>query len=145
MKRIHKKMPKATTMRLKDNHTWQAPDGYKIVVMDRGLVSFNIPVKWVVTDMQPFTVRDAPVPDDKAGLQVTAWQLPHGVDWTELPLAPMLLNATQDTKLPTLARSELIRNPRTDIELVWIEDRFIDPTEHREAYTSNAAARGFDV
>jgi len=140
------KPPKATTMRLKDNHTWKAPDGYKIVVMDRGLVSFNIPQDWVVTDMKPFTVRDAPVPDDKAGLQATAFRLPHNVDWSGLPLAPMLLQATNDPKTyQTLARSELIRDARTDIELVWIEDRFLDPKEKREAYSRNAVARGFDV
>ncbi len=145
MKYKPKKLPKATTLRLKDNHTWTAPDGYKIVVMDRGLVSFNIPQSWVVTDMEPFTVRDAPVPDDKAGLQVTAFRLPPHIDMSGLPLAPMLLNATQQTTLPILARSELIRVARTDIELVWLEDRFLDPEEKREAYSRHAAGRGFNV
>src|ERR1700712_3409332 len=122
MKYKPKKLPKATTMRLKDDHTWKAPDGYKIVVIDRGLVSFNIPQSWVVTDMEPFTVRDAPVPDDKAGLQVTAFRLPHNVDWSGLPLAPLLLQAASNPQTyQVLTRSELIRDARTDLELVWIE------------------------
>ena len=146
MKYKPKKSPKSTTMRLKDDHTWKAPDGYKIVVIDRGLVSFNIPESWVVTDMEPFTVRDAPVPDDKAGLQVTAFRLPPHIDMSGLPLAPMLLNATANPKTyQVLVRSELIRDPRSDIELVWLEDRFLDPKEKREAYSRNATARGFNV
>jgi len=145
MKYKPKKLPKATTMRLTDNHTWTAPKGYKIVVMDRGLVSFNIPEKWVVTDMEPFTVRDAPVPDDKAGLQVTAFRLPIGLDMSGLPVAPMLLQATKQSTLPILSRGELIRDPRSDIELVWLEDRFLDPKEKREAYSRHATARGFNV
>ena len=128
MKYKPKKLPKATTMRLQNDHTWKAPAGYKIVVMDRGLVSFNIPQSWVVTDMEPFTVRDAAVPDDKAGLQVTAFRLPHNIDMSGLPLAPMLLQATANPKAyQVLARSELIRHARSDLELIWLEDRFLDP------------------
>jgi hypothetical protein len=145
-KRPKANLPSATTLRLKDNHTWTAPEGHKIVVMDRGLVSFNIPESWVVTDMDPFTVRDAPVPDDKAGLQVTAFRLPPHVDMSGLPLGPMLLQATANPQTyQVLARSELIRAPRTDIELVWLEDRFLDPKEKREAYSRHAAGRGFNV
>ena len=30
-------------LKLKDNHSWQAPTGYKILVLERGAVSINIP------------------------------------------------------------------------------------------------------
>lgn len=145
MKRYRTKPPKPKSMRLKDNHTWQAPPGHKIVVIDRGVASFHIPDSWVVTDMKPFTLRDKPVPDDNAGLQVTTFNLPPGVDWTGLPLAPLLDQATKDSNQEVLARTEIVTYPRDDIELVWLEDRFLDPGENREAYSRHAAGRGFDV
>jgi hypothetical protein len=145
MKRYRTKPPKPKSMRLKDHHTWTAPPGHKIVVIDRGLASFNVPDTWVVTDMKPFTMRDKPVPNDNAGLQVTTWNLPPGVDWTGLPLAPLLTRATEHGKYTILARSEATPYPREDIELVWMEERFIDPGEKREAFSRNAVGRGFDV
>ena len=118
MKRYRTKPPKPKSMRLQDNHSWKAPPGHKIVVIDRGVASFNIPDTWVVTDMKPFTMRDKPVPDDNAGLQVTTFNLPHGVDWTELPLAPLLETATQGSQFESLERSKILTYPREDIELV---------------------------
>ena len=34
--------------KLKKNHNWKAPDGYRIFVADRGAVRFNIPDGWIV-------------------------------------------------------------------------------------------------
>lgn len=142
----YKKLPPPKTGRLHANHTWKAPDGYKIVVVDRGVASFNIPSSWVVTDMEPFTMRDKPVPDDNAGLQVTAMKMPPNVDWSGLPLAPLLVQAvTHETELDILERSEVYNASRPDTEIVWLEDRFMDPKEKREAYSRHGLARGYDV
>ncbi len=143
----YKKLPPPKTGRLHNNHTWTAPTGYKIVVVDRGVVSFNIPSGWVVTDLEPFTLRDKPVPDDNAGLQVTAMKMPPGVDWTDLPLAPLLVQvtSTHESDMEILERSEVFIASRPDTEIVWLEDRFIDPKEKREAYSRHGIARGWDV
>jgi hypothetical protein len=145
MKRASKRSFKKTTAHLAANHNWKAPDGYKIVVIDRGAASFNIPHNWVVTELEPFTVRDKMPPDDKAGLQVTIWHMPPNVDWSGLPLAPLLLSAIKDSAHEVLARGQLVTSPRTDLELVWIEDRFVDPIEKREAFSRYCSARGWDV
>jgi hypothetical protein len=146
MKLQKQKKPKAQTMRLADDHTWTAPEGYKIVVADRGAVIFNVPSDWEVTDFEPFTIRDKPVPDDTMGIQLSFWRLPKGVDWTGLPLAPMLAESTKDDKEnTTLARGELITLPRHDIEVVWTEHFFTDKKENRNAYSRYAIGRGFDV
>jgi hypothetical protein len=145
--KFKKKQFVKTTLKMKDNHTWKAPAGYKIVVLDRGVVSFNIPVEWVVAKTEPnFEMNDKAPPDDDARVSVSFWRTPPGIDWSGLPLLPLLADATKESRAnDILDQGEIIRSPRSDIELVWREQRFVDPVEKREAYTRVAVARGFDV
>ncbi len=142
-----KPIPPPKTLRLKDNHTWKSPAGFKIVVLDRGALSFNIPEAWFVAKTEPFEMHNAAPPDDDARLSVTIMRMPAGVDWTDLPVGPLLeqsMNGVADRD--TLSMSPTTRLPRTDIEVVWAEQRFIDPVEKpREAYTRVTLARGFDI
>lgn len=140
-----KKQWQTGKLQLKDNHTWKAPDGYKIVVIDRGAVSFNIPQDWIVAKLEPFELNDREPPNDDARVTTSFWRLPSGVDWSGLPLAPLLEKSIKGTDLEILAKGGLVRSTRTDIELVWTEHRFLDPKEKREAFSRFALARGFDV
>lgn len=142
------KIPQPRKMRLRDDHTWTAPDGYKIVVLDRGAVSFNIPEKWFLAKLEPtIEIHDAEPPNDNTRISVTFWRLPPGIDWTGLPLMKMMADASagERKEIQILARGELVRSPRTDLELVWTEHRFLDPVEKREAYSRMTIARGWDV
>lgn len=143
-KRKSKKWKKQT-LRLNKAHSWKAPAGYKIVVLDRGAVQFNVPEDWIVVDSQPFVMHDADPPDDEARLSVSFWRLPPGVDWTALPLDAMLMNGMNESKLDVLEQGPLQRAEREDLELVWSEHRFLDEAEQREAYSRMALARGWDV
>lgn len=136
---------KQKTLRLKDNHTWRAPEGFKIVVLDRGTVRFNIPESWHVATVDPFELNDKPPPDDNARLSVSFWRLPKGVDWTGLPLSKMLTDAIQGHTVDVLERGKLLTSPRTDLEIIWTEHRFLDPVEPREAFSRFALARGSDT
>lgn len=139
---------KKTTLKLKDNHTWKAPKGYKIVVLDRGAVSFNIPEKWVLHKLEPVEIYDKMPPDDDCRLSVSFWRLPHGVDWSGLPLADMLDKATQPDAgedVHILQRGSVVKHKRDDLELFWVENRFLDKQEKREAFSRNAIARGWNV
>lgn len=138
-------LPQKQTLRLKDNHTWKAPDGYKIVVIERGLVSFNVPQSWHVAKLEPFELNDKAPPNDDARLTTSFWRLPPGVDWSGLPLVPLLAKATEGSDLEILERSDIFPTPRTDLEMIWTEHRFMDPVEKREAYTRIMVARGWDV
>ncbi|MEQ8677258.1 MAG: hypothetical protein RLP44_31540 [Aggregatilineales bacterium] len=140
-------MRKGKTLRLRDDHTWKAPSGYKIVVMDAGAASFNIPVSWVLTKMEPLEVLDKEPPDDDARITVTLWRFPPGIDWSGLPLEDLLENATNDPALKERKeRTEIKRVPRKDIEMVWKRDRWIDDeNDNREAYTNIAYARGYEA
>jgi hypothetical protein len=146
-RRNKKKQWQKKTLRLKDTHSWQAPKGYKIVVLDRGAVSFNVPQGWIVVDTEPFTMHDAEPPDDEARLTVSFWRTTPGIDWSGLPLPQLLEQSavSDDDDLDVLERGEIVIEGRNDLELVWMVQRFLDPTEKREAYTRIAMARGWDV
>ncbi len=133
------------TLRLKKNHNWKAPDGYKIVVLDRGAVSFNVPTAWIVANTEPFEMHDQEPPDDNVRLTVSFWRLPPGVDWSGLPLDEMLEGGMQETKEGLLEQSPLGKVAREDMEMVWAEQRFVDPQEKREAFTRMMLARGWDI
>ncbi len=134
------------SMRLKDNHSWKAPKGYKIVVIDRGTVSFNVPDFWIVASVEPFELHDGEPPDDDARISVSFWRLRPDVDWSDLSLAPMLLHSTEGIHDDAIIeRKPIQRTARQDIELIWTEYRFIDPQEKREAHSRMALARGFNV
>lgn len=137
------------SLKLKPNHTWTVPKGYKIFVADRGAVSFNIPQSWVIGKFEPLEINDVQPPDDNARLSLTFWRFPPGIDWTGLPLIPLLRQSLEGTREESdtdiIEQSEVITADRQDIELVWVKRRFIDSTEKREAFSWVAMARGFDV
>lgn len=145
MKRKNRKQFRKSTLKLKKNHTWKAPKGYKVVVLDRGAVSFNIPVEWVVAKTEPFELNDAEPPDDEARLTTSFWRTAPGIDWSGLPLDDLLQKSAGGTDLDILERGESIWVARDDLELIWTFQRFLDPEEKREAFTRIALARGWDV
>jgi hypothetical protein len=148
MKRKNKNKPaqiQKNVLRLADNHTWKAPKGYKIVMADRGAVSFNIPENWHVAKFEPLELLDGEPPNDNARVSMSYWRLPEGIDWSRLPLAEMLAESTKDHPHKIIARGELVTATRDDIEIVWTEHRFEDPQENREAYSRFALARGWNV
>ena len=137
------------TLKLKDNHTWNCPTGYKIFVADRGAISFNIPGEWHIEKLDfPIEIYDQAPPDDETRLSITYWQFPPGIDWSGLPLDKLLSDALlgeKESELETLERDPIKKFPRDDIEIYWTRQKFIDPEEKREAYSRIAAARGFGV
>ncbi|MDZ4765634.1 MAG: hypothetical protein SGI73_13875 [Chloroflexota bacterium] len=142
---------KKQTLRLDDNHTWNAPDGYVILMLDRGAVRFNIPQGWH-TDWKDnhLQLYDHKPPDDTAGISVTIFHLPPHVNWEQLPLKQLLEQSTNEERDvekhgEELWRSEVLTITRPDIELCWMEVKFIDPKEKRPAFGRHAVARGFDV
>jgi hypothetical protein len=140
--------PPSQTLRLKPNHTWKAPDGYKIVVLDRGAASFNVPEAWIVGKLEPFEMYDKEPPDDNVRLSVTLWQFHPQIDWTGLPLGPLLAQATDMREKDShdiLESGEIVLPKRDDLELAWRQQLFMDPKEHREAYSRHLVARGFGV
>ncbi|RMF82178.1 MAG: hypothetical protein D6737_02820, partial [Chloroflexi bacterium] len=139
-----------TTMRMKENHTWKAPKGYKIFVIDRGAASFNIPQSWVIGKFEPLEINDAEPPDDNARLSVTVMNFPKHIDWSGLPLMHLFAQALKSSaedepQYEILERKEIVRVEREDLEMLWTEHKFIDPIEKREAFSRITIARGSGV
>jgi hypothetical protein len=130
------------TLPMKDNHTWHAPDGYKILVVEQGLVSFAFPDSWYIHAFDPFDIRDQKPPDETCHLQATIFRAPPGVDWSQLPLIPLMQNVIKDAYKSVLERTPITMHPREDIEIAWLQQKFTDPEEHRPAWSRIAMARG---
>jgi hypothetical protein len=136
---------KKTTLRMKDNHTWSAPKGYKILMIERGVLSFNIPVKWHLAKLEPIELYNKPQPNDDCRLSVSFWRLNPAVNWGEFRLEQALFESTQGFDHEILSRTDIVPFEREDIDIIWTEHRFIDPVEKREAFSRIAMARGFNV
>jgi hypothetical protein len=136
-------------LKLRENHGWRAKPGYSIFVADRGAVRFDIPQGWVVAPGDgPLKICDKQPPDDNCCIQLTIFHLPPGIDWSALPLAGMLADATDahgDDDGEVLARGEVVHIVRTDMEIAWRETRFLDKETKREAISRSAIARGSNL
>src|SRR5690348_18175520 len=74
-------------LKLKKNHTWKAPDGYRIFITDRGALRFNNPDGWVVEpDSDSIKFYDVKPSDDSCRLACSYLRLPTRVDWGSLSL-----------------------------------------------------------
>lgn len=134
------------TLRLKEGHQWKAKPGFKIFVADRGSVRFDFPESWVVlTGTDAIIFHDQPPPDDNCRLQVSVMYLPEGIDWSQLSLRQMFEEALKGSLQEVLSRGEINQVERPGVELVWMETRYVDPGEHREARTRSCLARGSNV
>jgi len=135
-------------VKLKDNHTWKAPNGYVVFVADRGAVSFNMPEKWQVMKFEPVEIYDAVPPNDNVRLSMSYWRLPQGIDWSGLPQDQLLLSSIKTKRHEReglLETSTISKFARTDLEILWVQSKFLDPVEKREAYSRVSIARGWDV
>jgi len=132
--------------RLKDDHGWTAKPGYQIFVADRGAVRFDFPKTWEVRPGDDsIKFYDKPPPNDDCLLQVSLIHLPPGIDWTALPLATVLREVGGKDERGITGRGEVVTVKRLDLELVWNESWFTDPTEHRTACSRLCFARGSNI
>jgi hypothetical protein len=131
------------TLKLKENHGWEVKEGYKIFVADRGAVRFDFPENWVVvpSDSGSIKFHDRQPPDDDCTLELSVMYLPDEVDWSGLALATLVEQVTSQDTRKVLSRGRARVDKRDRLELAWIEIRFLDPNENREAYSRTCLAR----
>ena len=128
-------------LRLKDKHTWKSKPGYSICVIDRGLVRFDYPSNWIV---QPgdgaVHLHDRPPSDESCDLGVSIFRLPAELIY-ELSLDDILRNALSNDRTPR-EQSEFHHIVRGDLEIAWVEQRYVDAGQKRDARFRTAIARG---
>ncbi|HEX2173512.1 MAG TPA: hypothetical protein VHL09_13835 [Dehalococcoidia bacterium] len=129
--------------RLPKDHVWKAKPGYKIFVADRGAVSFNYPADWLVMPGEGSAIKltNKQPPDDDWALQISVMRLNPQVDWTGLPLATMLEDCLKADDRRTLGRDPVQTITRPGAEIAWVETRFLEENENREAFSRALLAR----
>jgi len=127
--------------KLKANHTWKSKPGYSICVLDRGLARFDYPSGWVV-EMQEGAVmlHDRAPSIESCDLGVSIFRMPGEVI-ADLSLDELLRNSLDAGRNP-YQESEIRRLERDDPETVWLEQRYIDAGQNRDARFRVALARG---
>ena len=142
-KTLVRKMPKyeETVLKLKDGHTWSCQPGYKIFVLDRGALRFDVPQNWVMEiGGRSVKFHDRQPPDDNCRLEVSL--LAHSqIDWTGLPLDKLLRDAVRSPS-EEVQQEEVRRHSRPGVELVWAEKVYVDPQESKPARSRIAIVRG---
>lgn len=133
-------------LKLKRHHHWEAKPGNVICVIDRGAIRFDYPENWDLTvDEGQINIRDRPKPDDNCVLSVSRMYLPAELA-DQVPLRDLIEKALQEDEGQTLERKPAAEIARVDgIELAYIESRYIEKNERREALTRLAMARGSGI
>jgi hypothetical protein len=128
-------------LKLKANHTWRSKPGYSICVLDRGAVRFDYPSSWKV-DMAEGAVylHDREPSIESCDLGVSIFRVPME-SIAELPIEEMLTHSLGSDR-NAYEQSEIRRLQRGDLEVVWLEQRYIEKTQKRDARFRTAIARG---
>lgn len=136
---------KKKTLRLKDDHGWEANPGFKIFVADRGAMRFDFPQDWFVDfDKKSVKFLDAEPPNDNCRLEASFNRLPPA-DWSQLPLKKLLQDVMEHDERNVTSKSEIISIDRDDLKIVWAELGFIDPEENRDAFSRILIGLGGNV
>lgn len=133
------------TLELKSNHGWKCNPGYKVFVADRGAVRFDIPQSWhIEPDTESFKFMDRKPPDDDCRLEVSFNRLPPA-DYSLFPLAATLKKIAKADKRNVIAMGDVVTLKRQTARVVWIELKFIDSDENREAFSRICVAIGSNI
>ncbi len=129
-------------LRLKDNHTWKSKPGYSICVIDRGLVRFDYPSHWIVEpdDSGAVHLHDRPPSVESCDLGVSIFHLPAAAI-SELSLDDMLRDTLGKERDP-YQQSDVHHIQRADLEIAWLEQRYMESQYKRDARFRVALVRG---
>ena len=130
------------TLKLKDGHGWTAKLGHQILVIDRGAVRFDVPQGWVpVPQEKSFQLYNARPPDDDCRLEASVLYLNPRIDWSDLHIETLLADVVKPAFHEAKTFGEVTHVTRPDLELAWIEARYLDGPERRPARTRTCMAR----
>ena len=129
------------TFKLKDNHSWKSKPGYSICVLDRGLVRFDYPSNWILemTD-GAVMLHDREPSIESCDLGVSLFRVPAEAI-ADVPMDEMLITSL-GTERKAYQQSEIRHVQRGDLELAWLEQRYLDEGQNRDARFRVALARG---
>ena len=133
------------TLELKEDHNWKSEPGTRIFVAGRGALRFDVPEDWYFEpDEKSFRFLDRKPPNDDARLEASFNILPPG-NWPEFPLLPLFKKVIKDDERNAIEQGEIIQIKRQTARIIWTQIKFIDPKEHREAYSRICIGLGSGV
>jgi hypothetical protein len=110
---------KKQTLKLQKNHRWKAKPGYRICVIGRGAVRFDIPQGWIMEpDAASIKFYDGAPPDDNCRLEASYNVIPS-IDWSGFPLEQLLEDVVEGDHRGQISTGEVISVRRVDLRLVW--------------------------
>jgi hypothetical protein len=133
------------TLELKDNHNWSSKPGCKVFVAGRGAVRFDVPGDWHFEPQEKsFRFTDKKPPDEDCCLEVSFNLFPQA-DFSDFPLGATLKKIAKDDSRNVVECGEVVRVKRQTAKIVWIQLKFIDAEENREAYSRICIGLGSGV
>ena len=127
--------------KLKEKHTWKSKPGYSICVLDRGLVRFDYPSHWKVEPSEgAVLLHDSEPSVESCDLGVSLFRVPPEMI-AEVPMEQMLLDSL-GAEREHYEQSEVRHVQRPDVEIVWLEQKYIEKDYKRDARFRAALARG---
>ena len=131
----------AEELKLKEKHNWKCKPGYAICVLDRGLVRFDYPSGWIAEPGEGAVhLHDRPPSVESCDLGVSIFRV-SPEQAPGIPLDEMLLKSL-DKEQQTREQSAIHHVTRPDLEIAWLEQRYVDPDYNRDARLRVALARG---
>jgi hypothetical protein len=128
-------------LKLKSNHTWKSKPGYSICVLDRGAVRFDYPRTWKMEMAEGAVyLHDREPSIESCDLGVSPFHVSREMA-AECPVDEFLMQSLGDGREP-YQQSEIHRIKRGDLEIAWLEQRYIEKTQNRDARFRVAIARG---
>jgi hypothetical protein len=133
------------TLELKEDHRWKSKPGYKIFVADRGAVRFDIPRGWhLEPGEKSFKFMEKKPPNNDCCLEMSFNHLPPA-DYSLFPLAATLKKIAEQDSRDVIERGKVITLNRQTARIVWVELKFIDSNEEREAYSRICVGLGSNI
>lgn len=128
-------------IKLKRNHTWRSKPGNAICVLDRGVVRFEYPSNWIVEPGEGAVhLHDRPPSVESCDLGVSLFPVPEAA-LRDLPLDDMLRSSLGSDRQP-YEQSEIHHVANFEMDIAWLEQRYVDKEYKRDARFRVALVRG---
>lgn len=127
---------------LEGGHGWEAAPGHRVFVGGGGAVRFDVPADWVLKpDAESFKFYDAEPEKADTRLEVSWFGVTRAC-WAAFPVEPLVREIVADDYRPISSVGEVCALTRAGLRLAWVEFRFRDPAEDREACSRVLVAVG---
>ena len=137
---------KKRDVKLKPNHQWRTPPGYKLIVMGRGAVHICFPRGWVdhATEHGSIRLHDAEPPGDSCRMEISFFIIDVGRAF--YPFEHLVRNMGKaKTDIERLNPKEPVFSRRDGLRFGWMESNYHDPDNGRLVCSRSLLVYGHKV